>query len=404
LQSIGANFVDVGGTKDGFSALFDALSLNKANNISTFDLANNAMEDKGLQVFANFLQVTPISIFFSNEYGLLTPIGVASIDIENISAGKTGLAALFNSLKDRAKIKGNSILSYLNISENKLSQVGSDALVGMLAQIGIHIKTLILANTSPVLEVIFEALKKGCPHLETLDVSKNKLKPSECTSLAKYLESQSSLINLNLSQTKFPPESIKELLLSVTGCSVDLRVNLSDNGFGPQVGTLIASIAFKMANIHTLDLSDNELAEEGISALCEGLCSNTCLRRLILDNNWKSAGKARTDAVENLIKLISANPFLEGLSISYYILTKLALSIASNAKSSPLRHEIVPFLYTLGNNASLMSLNISGHQMGNKGAIALSKALQTNHILTSLTWDDNNTTLLGFISIFLNLY
>ena len=38
---------------------------------------------------------------------------------------------------------------------------------------------------------------------------------------------------------------------------------------------------------------------------------------------------------------------------------------------------------------------LKGHDMKNKGAIALAKALQTNHTLTSIMWDDNLTSLLG---------
>jgi len=34
--------------------------------------------------------------------------------------------------------------------------------------------------------------------------------------------------------------------------------------------------------------------------------------------------------------------------------------------------------------------------MGNKGATALGKAIQTNNTLTTLYWDDNLTTLQGF--------
>jgi len=44
-------------------------------------------------------------------------------------------------------------------------------------------------------------------------------------------------------------------------------------------------------------------------------------------------------------------------------------------------------------------LNIQGNQIGNKGAIALSKALQTNQTLISILWDENLTGLLGFINI-----
>jgi len=53
----------------------------------------------------------------------------------------------------------------------------------------------------------------------------------------------------------------------------------------------------------------------------------------------------------------------------------------------------------LGNNNSLTELNISGHQIGNKGAIALSKSLQINQCLNTLFWDQNQIGLLGFKNI-----
>jgi len=283
-------------------------------------------------------------------------------------------------------VKGSSLLAYLALADNKLAQPGTEALAAMLSHTGMHLKTLNISNTNAILDQILDALKRGCPNLETLDISRNKLKTTDCNALSKFLETQPSLTDVNLASTKFPPECIKDLLLSVANNTSEVKFNLSDNGLGATVGEQIASIAFKMTNVNTLNLADNELAEEGISALAEGLCSNTCLKTLILDRNWKSAGKSRLDAIENLIKLISSNPHLEALSFQ-------------GKGVQVLKADIVPFLYALGNNTSLVSLNISGHQMGNKGAIALSKALQTNHTLTSLTWDDNVTTLLGFINI-----
>jgi hypothetical protein len=77
-----------------------------------------------------------------------------------------------------------------------------------------------------------------------------------------------------------------------------------------------------------------------------------------------------------------------------------ALSIAgSNSSGGTLKQEIVPLLYALGENTSLMSLNLQGHHFGNKGASALSRALQMNTTLISIFWDDNLTGLLGFINI-----
>lgn len=71
------------------------------------------------------------------------------------------------------------------------------------------------------------------------------------------------------------------------------------------------------------------------------------------------------------------------------------LVIAGGAKSQ-LRGDVIPLIYDLATNTSLLEIDVSGHLMGNKGAIALGKALQTNNVLTSLSWDENATTLLGF--------
>jgi Ran GTPase-activating protein (RanGAP) involved in mRNA processing and transport len=66
-----------------------------------------------------------------------------------------------------------------------------------------------------------------------------------------------------------------------------------------------------------------------------------------------------------------------------------------SAKSHPLKNDLLPFIFALGENTSLTELDISGHQMGNTGAIALAKSLQTNNSLTKLLWDENQTGILG---------
>ncbi len=71
-----------------------------------------------------------------------------------------------------------------------------------------------------------------------------------------------------------------------------------------------------------------------------------------------------------------------------------SLSIAGGAKSQ-LRFDVIPLIYDLATNTSLTELDIQGHGMGNKGAMALGKALQTNRTLTSLVWDENLTTTIG---------
>jgi len=61
-----------------------------------------------------------------------------------------------------------------------------------------------------------------------------------------------------------------------------------------------------------------------------------------------------------------------------------------------LKGDIIDVLDTIGTNENLVKLDISGNQMGDKGAFVLSKALQKNQKLRKLVWDNNSTTIVGF--------
>lgn len=65
------------------------------------------------------------------------------------------------------------------------------------------------------------------------------------------------------------------------------------------------------------------------------------------------------------------------------------------SRASPLKTDLIPFIHALGSNTTITELDISGNQMGNKGAIALAKTLQTNHTLSRLFWDENQTGPMG---------
>lgn len=85
----------------------------------------------------------------------------------------------------------------------------------MLSAAGSNLKTLKISNISAALimvtysfyvtlQPLFESIKKGCPKLESLDVSKNKFTRNDGVALIGYLESANSLTELNLSGCKVP--------------------------------------------------------------------------------------------------------------------------------------------------------------------------------------------------------
>eukprot|EP01114_Cavostelium_apophysatum_P017693 TRINITY_DN5318_c0_g1_i2.p1 TRINITY_DN5318_c0_g1~~TRINITY_DN5318_c0_g1_i2.p1 ORF type:complete len:955 (-),score=273.67 TRINITY_DN5318_c0_g1_i2:490-3312(-) len=363
---------NISSSKESFQALFDALIANKACAITSLDISNNPIEDKGIAALGSFISVT------SNP--------VSSINVSNTNMGKEGLATLCGALKDRMKVKGLSSIAHLSISDNKL-QKASEALFQMVTSVGTTLKSLSLANTGCNLQMVLEGLKKGSPAIQHLDISKNKMKPADGPALVAFLETATSLTELNMASNKCPIESLRDILTSVSKDTY-LKIDLSDNGLNMQAAEIISSMSLKISNIHTLNISDNEFGEEGISAIAEGLCSNTTLKNLVLDRNFSKSGKPRKEAIENLIKLLESTRTLEGLSL-----------VGGGSKSDRLKQDIVPFLCALGRNKSITSLDIRSHHMGNKGAVALSKGLRQNDTLVEVHWDDNMTGLLGFINV-----
>jgi len=69
--------------------------------------------------------------------------------------------------------------------------------------------------------------------------------------------------------------------------------------------------------------------------------------------------------------------------------------MAGGGKSN-LRVDLIPFIFSLIKNSFLKVLDVSCHHAGDNLAVALSKVLQCNNSLTTLYWDENDTTLLGY--------
>eukprot|EP01116_Phalansterium_solitarium_P004867 TRINITY_DN1604_c1_g3_i1.p1 TRINITY_DN1604_c1_g3~~TRINITY_DN1604_c1_g3_i1.p1 ORF type:complete len:955 (-),score=337.75 TRINITY_DN1604_c1_g3_i1:456-3320(-) len=366
----------VGITKEGIATISEAMIANKALALTTINLANNTLEDKGLTSFSMYIA------------GL--PRGLVKLDLSGCSAGKSGMVAICSALKKNAHMAGS--LSHLDLSHNKLEADGSAALASFLASPN-QLRTLVISNTNAHLEVITGAMLRGSPELAHLDVSGNPFGKKEAPYFVKFLQSATSCAHLDLTNTAAPPECYNSILQAVLGNVYlkDVHINLAQNKLGMNGARLIAAMATQLTNVVSLDLTDNELNDDGVIILCEGLAYNTKLKHLNLSHNFKTRGKNRPQAVEAIVKLVSTDQSpLESLELE-------------GGSKSELKNDILPLILALATNDSLKSLNISGHQFGNKGASALGKALQTNQKLTSLRWDNNLTTAPGFQIFYLGL-
>jgi len=332
------------------------------------DFSNSPLEDKGLNVLSQFLRKYDKPLLHLN--------------ISNTSGTPKGYVPVLNALQDNQPIS-QSIQTF-SLSCNKLALDGSNALAQFILKSAYNLTELMISATQTNLKAILEAVSQSKVQLKKLDISRDKFaKQEDVDSLIDYLQKNNSLEWLDLSHTSISVDLLEKVLVSINP-NLSLSLVLSDNSLGTNGGKMIGKIGYKLNNIYAIDLSDNDLGDDGIIDLCHGLQNNNSIQRLNISRNLKG-GKNKQRAIEEIIKLTSSECAVEAL-----ILT---------GKSHPLKHDIIPLISALGANTTITELDISGHQMGNTGAIALAKSLQLNTTISRLLWDENLTGLIGFKNI-----
>ncbi|EFA86011.1 hypothetical protein PPL_01244 [Heterostelium album PN500] len=186
--------------------------------------------------------------------------------------------------------------------------------------------------------------------LKELDLGNNQIEDKGMIAIADMLKNM-----------QFPLTS-----LILGGCSVGRSAMSS---LGDALGVSESAIQ----HLRYLDIGGNKLESEGSSAISNFLVKS-------------KRSKTRSTAIESIINLI------EKKSRTYNAIKTLVLQGGSK---SQLKGDLLPIICSLFYNSTLKELDISGHSIGDVGAAALGKLLQSNFALEKLEWDDNSTTLYG---------
>mmetsp|Transcript_13697 Transcript_13697/g.28925 ORF Transcript_13697/g.28925 Transcript_13697/m.28925 type:complete len:669 (-) Transcript_13697:115-2121(-) len=233
------------------------------------------------------------------------------------------------------------------------------------------------------------ALVRGCNGIRNINVSGNKLAKRTVQSLTQFLRSTDSLLSLNLNNTTLPAPDMVAIAEAIGANPYlkDFDLSVANNKFGPAGAKQTNVFATSTPNIAILNLADNDFGDEGLSTVCQSIGKSTSIVDLNLSRNFSAKpSKSRDQLVEDLIELINNECPLERL-------------ILQGNKTLSMKSDLLSFIDGLGTNDSLLSLDISGHQMGNKGGMAIGKMLQTNRKLKHLVWEDNGTTFFGFNAV-----
>ena len=336
---------------EGITAIADALRVNSG--LTSIDLSRNQLGDEGWgAIFAAIC---------GNKDSKIMSMDASSEDI-----GPAGVKLIAEAL--RTSVTG--ALTVTNLLGNKLDAESAKMLAEVAKQKGISLCGIQRDQTTADFSRI--SLSFICCNLTTADFrSRQGLNPPDAILLASDLSQAGVtgvLRSLNLSSNNF--------------CSVNERgyMEVSDvQGKGGSVayafrqqGTYTAEFITAIADalrVHggltSVNLSNNNLGEEGTKAICEALEQNKTLKELNLsgsDNNGRAAG------AKHVAKMLGVNVGLTSLSLAKNELDDDGAEAISIG---------------LKENKSLTNLDLSGKGYGDgligpRGAAALASAIAVN--------------------------
>uniref|UniRef100_A0A6B2KY22 CARMIL pleckstrin homology domain-containing protein n=2 Tax=Arcella intermedia TaxID=1963864 RepID=A0A6B2KY22_9EUKA len=311
--------------------------------INHLDLSGNSMDSKTVSALAN-------SIVFS--------LGkISELNVSNAKITKLGL--IFEAL-----VKSTSLMSLvrLDVSQNKFDGVASKAMGGFLMQSNV-IEYLNVSGSSPVWSNLVEGMQdkeliQKNKSLASLDLSHNPTKGKFQTELVQFINRVPFITTLNIADTQLAPDTIFQIL---------------------QTAKFISS----------LDLSENDLTDEGIVTLMKLFYkspSPLSVKKLYMNRMFKSRSKMRLKAMKNTAKAIIRCDIRD-----------------FQINNSKLKGDILDLIFGLLNVKHLELLDVSGNQSGDPLALALAKLLQHNRTILTIYWDGNEITERGLKSILLGL-
>nr|XP_061796604.1 NACHT, LRR and PYD domains-containing protein 12-like [Nerophis lumbriciformis] len=340
-----------GMTTQGCFPLAEALELNHSN-LQELDLSYNDLSDEGMDI---------LFVGLVSQHCILESLKLL---VCNITEG--GCISLAKALK-----LNHSHLQELDLSSNSLSDKGVAILSKGLASPHCILKILRLERcgiTEQGCVSLAEALELNHSHLQQLDLSQNKFSDEGVESLSDGLAS--------------PHCILKVLRLSCCGITKKGCLSLAD------------ALELNPSHLQQLDLSQNELSDEGVKILSKGLASpHSILKVLRLENclitkigcfSVAKLNPQRLDLSWNNLLDDGVKILLEGLASPRCNLQVLELRNCKITKQGCISLAKVLKL----NSFHLQELKLGGNQIGQEGErVLLDLQKDTSFCLKSVSFE-----------------
>jgi hypothetical protein len=182
--------------------------------------------------------------------------------------------------------------------------------------------------------------------------------------LVDILRIKSALQTLQITQDEIDDEGAKNIADALKTNSSLHKLKLAYNKIGDEGAQALADMLKINTTLHTLLFAFQEISDEGVKAIANALKVNTALGELQLNNN--DINDTGAEAIADTLKI---NTSLHALQISNNDITDTGTKALADA---------------LKLNTSIQTLNLRNNLISDNGAIDLAMALKTNTTLTDL--------------------
>ncbi|XP_034535360.1 NACHT, LRR and PYD domains-containing protein 12-like [Notolabrus celidotus] len=296
--------MDCGVTKTGCQSLGSALTSNPSH-LKDLDLSKNKLLDEGLGPLSEILHYCSLETLRLCECGIAGPIGLnlnlRNLDLSRNPLGGPAIIQLCCFLKDpgcrlerlwlskinlrmdsaaaltSALAQNPSHLRELDLGSNNLGDGGASQIAGLLRDPNCRVETLRLAGcrfSQVGCKELASSLRSNPAHLRVLDLWRNDLRDAGVEHLSHFLD-----------------EPLCELeTLSLKGCSLTAACcpHLTHSG---------------SSSLKDLDLSYNQLTDQGVELLCDWLKKHCCLETLRLSEVTNSGCASLASALRSNVRL-----------------------------------------------------------------------------------------------------
>lgn len=217
--------------------------------------------------------------------------------------------------------------------------------------------------------VLFQHGVKGHPSLERLYMIHVGISEASAPFLADMLQ-EGSLQELHLCENDLQDEGLSALAASLVHNKMLRHLDLRSNGISDQAVLSLQGILASNTSLSTLVLSDNNIGDLGITALSRGLANATCnLRMLDLSENEICVKGATA-----LSKSLRTNKRLQDLNLSFNPIEDQGVTLLAAA---------------LVRNRTLHCLSMRRCGISDQGALGISHHLPRMHGLKELILTKN---------------